>query len=73
MNVLTTAGNILQRAVEFDSKQRYTEALICYQEGIQVLVDALKGIFSKACNSLILLFLIYRADWRETYLFTFKS
>ncbi|KAK4881522.1 hypothetical protein RN001_004841 [Aquatica leii] len=42
MSLQLAAGNILQRAVELDSKKRYTEALICYQEGLQVLVDVLK-------------------------------
>uniref|UniRef100_A0A1Y1LMC0 MIT domain-containing protein n=1 Tax=Photinus pyralis TaxID=7054 RepID=A0A1Y1LMC0_PHOPY len=42
MSLQSTAGNLLQRAVELDGKKRYTEALICYQEGLQVLVDVLK-------------------------------
>ncbi|KAF5286334.1 hypothetical protein FQA39_LY04232 [Lamprigera yunnana] len=42
MSLQSTAGNILQRAVELDTQKRYTEALICYQEGLQVLVNVLK-------------------------------
>ncbi|KAF5307305.1 hypothetical protein FQR65_LT07021 [Abscondita terminalis] len=42
MSLQHAAGNILQRAVDLDSKKRYTEALVCYQEGLQVLVDVLK-------------------------------
>lgn len=42
MSLQTTAGNILQRAVDLDGKKRYTEALVCYQEGLQILVDVLK-------------------------------
>lgn len=37
-----TAVKILQRGVDLDHKHRYTEALVCYQEGLQILVDSLK-------------------------------
>lgn len=43
MSVEGTAANILQRGVDLDCKQRYTEALVCYQEGLQILVDAMKS------------------------------
>ncbi|KPJ05305.1 PREDICTED: MIT domain-containing protein 1-like [Papilio xuthus] len=43
MNIDSTAINILKRGVEFDTKKRYTEALVCYQEGLQILVDKMKG------------------------------
>lgn len=43
MSLGTTASNLLKRGVEMDGKKRYTESLICYQEGIQLLVDMLKG------------------------------
>uniref|UniRef100_A0A1B6L1Y3 MIT domain-containing protein n=1 Tax=Graphocephala atropunctata TaxID=36148 RepID=A0A1B6L1Y3_9HEMI len=39
----TAAVNILKRAVDMDEKKRYTEALVCYQEGIQLLIDAMKS------------------------------
>ncbi len=35
--------SLLQRAVELDTSRRFTESLICYQEGIQLLLDAMKG------------------------------
>ncbi|XP_033111217.1 MIT domain-containing protein 1-like [Anneissia japonica] len=34
--------SVLARAVELDRKKRYTEAAICYQEGIQLLLNVLK-------------------------------
>lgn len=37
------AATILQRGVALDTKKRYTEALICYQEGIQILINKIKG------------------------------
>jgi len=40
----SAASSILLRGVELDNKQRYTEALICYQEGLQLLVDMLKNL-----------------------------
>ncbi|XP_050039598.1 MIT domain-containing protein 1-like [Dermacentor andersoni] len=36
------AVGVLTRAVEHDQASRYTSALVCYQEGIQLLMDALK-------------------------------
>ncbi|XP_037506139.1 LOW QUALITY PROTEIN: MIT domain-containing protein 1-like [Rhipicephalus sanguineus] len=36
------AASVLTRAVEHDQAARYTSALVCYQEGIQLLIDALK-------------------------------
>ncbi|GJQ73929.1 hypothetical protein Trydic_g18863 [Trypoxylus dichotomus] len=43
MSIESSAASILQRGVELDTKQRYTEALICYQEGLQILVDSMKN------------------------------
>ncbi|OWR43465.1 hypothetical protein KGM_205983 [Danaus plexippus plexippus] len=42
MNIENAAINILKRGVELDTKKRYTEALVCYQEGLQILVDKMK-------------------------------
>ncbi|KAJ8720741.1 hypothetical protein PYW08_006206 [Mythimna loreyi] len=42
MNIESAAVNILKRGVELDTKKRYTEALVCYQEGLQILVDKMK-------------------------------
>lgn len=42
MNI-DAAINIIKRGVELDTKKRYTEALVCYQEGLQLLVDKIKG------------------------------
>lgn len=37
-----SAVSVLKRAVELDQSERFQESLICYQEGIQLLMDALK-------------------------------
>lgn len=46
--VLTSATSVLKRAVELDTKGRYGEAVICYQEGLQLLMDVLKGMIRSA-------------------------
>ena len=43
MNIESTAASILKRGIELDRKERYTESLVYYQEGIQMLVDSLKS------------------------------
>lgn len=42
MTDLDAATKVLTRAVELDNNQRYREALICYQEGTDLLMTALK-------------------------------
>lgn len=37
------AKDLLKRAVELDKEQKYSEALICYEEGIQNLLRAMEG------------------------------
>lgn len=37
------AATVLKRAVELDSESRYQQALVCYQEGIDLLLQVLKG------------------------------
>ncbi|XP_007501176.1 MIT domain-containing protein 1 isoform X4 [Monodelphis domestica] len=37
------ASTLLKRAVELDSDSRYQEAFVCYQEGIDMLLQLLKG------------------------------
>lgn len=39
----TSAISVLKRAVELDHGGRVQESLVCYQEGIQLLMDVLKG------------------------------
>ncbi|XP_061580577.1 MIT domain-containing protein 1 [Cololabis saira] len=39
-----SAVSVLKRAVELDQSGRLQESLVCYQEGIQLLMDALKAI-----------------------------
>ncbi|KAF6104796.1 microtubule interacting and trafficking domain containing 1 [Phyllostomus discolor] len=46
------AATVLKRAVELDSESRYQQALVCYQEGIDLLLQVLKGTQddTKKCN-----------------------
>ncbi|KAL5012732.1 hypothetical protein ScPMuIL_011283 [Solemya velum] len=39
----TAAISVLKRAVELDSAQRFDEAVTCYQEGLQLLMEVLKS------------------------------
>ncbi|XP_019956180.1 MIT domain-containing protein 1 isoform X1 [Paralichthys olivaceus] len=39
----TAAVSVLKRAVELDQSGRLAESLVCYQEGIQLLIDVLKA------------------------------
>ncbi|XP_040585514.1 MIT domain-containing protein 1 isoform X4 [Mesocricetus auratus] len=47
----TAAVAVLKRAVELDAESRYQQALVCYQEGIDMLLQVLKGTrdSSKRC------------------------
>ena len=38
-----SAIGLLKEAVSLDTARRFTEALVCYREGIQLLMDVLKG------------------------------
>ncbi|XP_043104307.1 MIT domain-containing protein 1 isoform X2 [Puntigrus tetrazona] len=40
----SSAISVLKRAVELDHTSRFQEALVCYQEGIQLLLDVLKAV-----------------------------
>lgn len=40
----TSAVSVLKRAVELDHSGRFQESLVCYQEGIQLLMDVLRGL-----------------------------
>ncbi|KAI4805947.1 hypothetical protein KUCAC02_010539 [Chaenocephalus aceratus] len=39
----SSAISVLKRAVELDHSGRFQESLVCYQEGIQLLMDVLKA------------------------------
>ena len=41
--VYASAISVLKRAIELDSANRLEEAVVCYQEGLQLLIDYLKG------------------------------
>lgn len=34
---------LIKRAVELDESKRYAEALVCYREGIELLMDTFKS------------------------------
>ena len=38
------AISLLKRAVELDSKKQWTSALVCYKEGLQMLMEVKKFI-----------------------------
>lgn len=40
----SAAVSVLKRAVEMDMKEQFTMALVLYQEGVQILLDAVKGM-----------------------------
>ncbi|XP_028847357.1 MIT domain-containing protein 1 isoform X2 [Denticeps clupeoides] len=42
--VESSAASVLKRAVELDQGARFQESLVCYQEGIQLLLDALRAV-----------------------------
>lgn len=44
MEGLSYASTILTRAVTLDMNKKFTESLVCYQEGIQILMEALKNL-----------------------------
>ena len=37
------AISLLTRAVDLDNKKRYSEAIVCYKEGLQLLMECLRG------------------------------
>ena len=37
------AVSVLKRAVELDTAKRFTEAVVCYQEGAQLLMESIKS------------------------------
>ena len=39
---MEAAGQVLKRAVELDNEEKYSEALVCYQEGIDILFNSVK-------------------------------
>ena len=40
---MEAAKDLLRRAVELDAASRYSEALVCYEQGIQNLLRAMGG------------------------------
>jgi len=52
----TAAVTVIQSGVDLDKKKRYTEALACYREGIQLLLNLLKGLLAFVLCLFICLF-----------------
>ena len=42
LSKMEAAGKVLKRAVELDNQEKFSEALVCYQEGIDILFNAVK-------------------------------
>lgn len=40
----SAAVSVLKRAVELDTKHRWTESMTCYQEGLHLLMEVIKGL-----------------------------
>ena len=38
----SAAISVLKRAVELDTKHRWTESMTCYQEGLNLLMEVIK-------------------------------
>ncbi|XP_048208206.1 MIT domain-containing protein 1 isoform X3 [Perognathus longimembris pacificus] len=49
---MTAAATMLKRAAELESESRFQQALVCYQEGLDLLLRVMKGIKdnNKKCN-----------------------
>ena len=45
----SSSVTLLKRAVELDHARRFTEALVCYTEGINLLMNELKGVCVCVC------------------------
>ncbi|XP_044742637.1 MIT domain-containing protein 1-like [Chrysoperla carnea] len=43
MSLDSAAAKILQRAVALENEQKFTESLVCFQEGIELLMNSLKA------------------------------
>lgn len=46
-------ASIIQRAIEKDKQEQYTMALVLYQEGLQVLIESIKGMMKHTLNKLV--------------------
>ena len=53
--IYVSAISVLKRAIELDAANRLDEAVVCYQEGLQLLISYLKGnvdsIYEQFCYS----------------------
>jgi len=59
----SAAATVLTRAVEMDTKEQYTMALLLYQEGVQILLNTVKGTLKFACISFYFYGLFYLCNF----------
>ena len=55
---MDAAKDLLKRAVELDSAQRYSEAIICYEEGIQNILRAIGGRVNDRLNGISMIYIL---------------
>ena len=55
---MDAAKDLLKRAVELDSAQRYSEAIICYEEGIQNILRAIGGRVNNRLNGISMIYIL---------------
>ena len=53
------AISLLKRAVDLDQKKRWTESLLCYKEGLHILMEVIKGHYKLIISN------IYNSKWIE--------
>ncbi len=41
--------HLIKRAIELDTNKRYADALVCYREGIELLMDSIKLLCQFSC------------------------
>ena len=52
--VEASAIGLLKQAIQMDSEKKFTEAIVCYQEGIQLLLTVLKGMMIQIIHYFLL-------------------
>jgi len=69
----TAAVTVIRSGVDLDNKKRYTEALVCYREGIQLLLNLLKGLLAFFFFVLCVLCIYFPHHILEQHRNSFKS
>ena len=68
--VYSSAISVLKRAIELDSANRLEEAVVCYQEGLQLLITYLKGLFRELYTLGRSFAILYKGDDFLDFLFS---